>query len=388
MATPETPPSPPAPAAGRVPITQRLISLDAFRGATMALMVLVNNPGDGSHTYGPLNHSDWNGWTITDVVFPSFLWIVGVAMTFSLGGRLERGAAKSALMLQALRRAAIIYALGLLCYLFPYFDFGTMRILGVLQRIGICYFLASAIYLWTPKVKAQIAWIVALLGVYWLLMAFVPVPGYGAGRLDVAGNLSHYVDWHVLGAHNYAGTKTWDPEGIISTLPAIATALFGILAGHVLRMKRTLPERTTIMFLAGNALIALGLICDIWLPINKKLWTSSFSLFMAGLDFVLLAFFVYFVDGQGYKRVVKPAVIMGMNAITIYMLSELLAIALTAIRWGQGASAMNLQTWLYRTCFVPIASPYNASLLWAVVYTLLMYLAAYAMYKKQWFVRI
>jgi predicted acyltransferase len=372
----------------RVPVSQRLVSLDAFRGAVMALMVLVNNSGDGSHTYGPLNHSDWNGWTITDVVFPSFLWIVGVAMTFSLGGRLDRGVAKSALMLQAFRRAAILYALGLLTYLVPFFDFGTMRVLGVLQRIGICYFLASAIYVWTPKVRAQIAWIVSLLVGYWLLMAFVPVPGFGAGRLDVEGNLAHYVDRIVLGAHNYQWTKTWDPEGIISTLPAIATALFGILAGHVLRMKRTLPERTTIMFLAGNALLALGLICDIWLPINKKLWTSSFSLFMAGLDFVLLAFFVYFVDGQGYKRAAKPAVIMGMNAITIYMLSELLAIALGAIHWGKGAAAMNLQTWLYKTCFAPVASPYNASLLWAVVFTLLMYVAAYAMYKKQWFVRI
>jgi predicted acyltransferase len=388
MATPELHIKTSAPASGHVPIAQRLVSLDAFRGAVMALMVLVNNSGDGSHTYGPLNHSDWNGWTITDVVFPSFLWIVGVAMTFSLGGKLERGVAKSALMLQAFRRAAIIYALGLLVYLFPFFDLGTMRILGVLQRIGICYFLASAIYLWTPKVKAQIIWIVSLLGVYWLLMAFVPVPGYGEGRLDVEGNLSHYVDWNVLGRHNYSGTKTWDPEGIVSTLPAIATALFGILAGHVLRMKRTLPERTTIMFLAGNALIALGLICDIWLPINKKLWTSSFSLFMAGLDFVLLAFFVYFVDGQGYKRVAKPAVIMGMNAITVYMLSELLAIILSVIHWGKGATATSLQTWLYKTCFAPLASPYNASLLWAIAFTLLMYVAAYAMYRKQWFIRI
>lgn len=388
MATSESLSSTPAPGGGRVPITQRLVSLDAFRGATMALMVLVNNSGDGTHTYGPLNHSDWNGWTITDVVFPSFLWIVGVSMTLSLGGRLERGAAKSTLMLQAFRRAAIIYALGLLVYLFPLFDLGTMRVLGVLQRIGICYFLASAIYLWTPKVKAQIAWIVALLVGYWLLMAFVPVPGYGAGRLDLEGNLSHYVDRIVLGKHNYGGTPTWDPEGIVSTLPAIATALFGILAGHVLRMKRSLPERTTLLFVAGNALLALGLICDIWLPINKKLWTSSFSLFMAGLDFVLLAFFVHFVDGRGYKRVAKPAVIMGMNAITIYMLSELLAIALGAIRWGKGATAMNLQTWLYRTCFAPFASPYNASLLWAVAFTLLMYLAAYAMYRKQWFIRI
>jgi predicted acyltransferase len=364
------------------------VSLDAFRGATMALMVLVNNSGDGAHTYGPLNHSEWNGWTITDVVFPSFVWIVGVSMTLSLGGRLERGATKSALMLQAFRRAAIIYALGLLTYLFPFFDFSTMRVLGVLQRIGICYFIASAIYLWTPKVRSQIIWIVSLLAGYWLIMMLVPTPGYGAGRLDLEGNISHYVDRIVLGAHNYSGTKTWDPEGIISTLPAIATALFGILAGHVLRLKKSLPERTTILFLAGNILIALGLICDTWLPINKKLWTSSFALFMAGLDFVLLAGFVYLVDGKGYKRAVQPAVIMGMNAITIYMLSELLATCLGVIHWGTGATTTSLQTWLYKTCFTPLASPYNAALLWAVVFVLLMYAVAYAMYRKKWFVRI
>jgi predicted acyltransferase len=388
MATPETLPSPSAPATGHIPITQRLVSLDAFRGATMALMVLVNNSGDGNHTYGPLNHSAWNGWTITDVVFPSFLWIVGVAMTLSLGGRLERGATKQALMLQAFRRAAIIYALGLFSYLFPFFDFSTMRILGVLQRIGICYLIASAIYLWTPKVRSQIIWIVSLLAGYWLIMMLVPTPGYGAGRLDLEGNISHYVDRVVLGAHNYAGTKTWDPEGIISTLPAIATALFGILAGHVLRLKKSLPERTTILFLTGNILIAIGLICDIWLPINKKLWTSSFALFMAGLDFVLLAGFVYLVDGKGYKRAVRPAAIMGMNAITIYMLSELLAVTLGVIHWGTGATATTLQAWLYKTCFSPIASPYNAALLWAIAFVLLMYIAAYAMYRKKWFVRI
>jgi predicted acyltransferase len=370
------------------PVTQRLVSLDAFRGATMALMVLVNNSGDGAHTYGPLNHSAWNGWTITDVVFPSFLWIVGVALTLSLGGRLERGVAKSVLMLQALKRAAILYALGLLVYLFPFFNFGTMRILGVLQRIAICYLIAAAIYIWTPKVRAQIVWIVALLAGYWLIMALVPTPGYGAGRFDVEGNLSHYVDHLVLGVHNYSGTKTWDPEGIISTLPAIATALFGILAGHVLRLKKDLTERTTILFLAGNVLIALGLICDIWLPINKKLWTSSFSLFMAGLDFVLLAGFLYLVDVKGHRRIVRPAVILGMNAIGIYMLSELFSEVLDAVRWGSGATATTLQRWLFHTCFTPLASPYNAALLWAVAFTLLMYAAAYAMYKKNWFIRI
>ena len=386
MSQPVTPPFESSPATA--PMPQRLVSLDAFRGATMALMVLVNNSGDWSHTYGPLRHSAWNGWTITDVVFPSFLWIVGVAITLSLGGRLARGIARSRLMLQALRRAAILYGLGALCYLLPSFDFGTMRLLGVLQRIAICYLIASAIYLYAPRIRTQILWIVFLLAGYWLIMTLIPVPCYGAGRLDMEGNLAHYVDRIVLGAHNYAPTKTWDPEGIVSTLPAIATALFGILAGHLLRQTRGLDWKTTRLFFIGNALIGLGLICDIWLPINKQLWTSSFSLFMAGLDFVLLAGFIYLIDDLGYKRIVQPLVVFGMNAIAIYMLSELLAIALMSIHWHAAAGTISLQSWLFDHCFAPLASPYDAALVWALAFVLLMYVAAYALYRRKWFIRV
>src|SRR5882762_6510348 len=233
---------------------QRLVSLDAFRGATMALMVLVNTPGDGAHVYGPLNHAEWNGWTPTDVVFPSFMWIVGVALTLSLSRRIAAGASRAQLLAQAFRRALILYGLGLLVYAFPNFNLSTQRLLGVLQRIAICYLIAVAIYLYT-RVRGQIIWIVSLLAVYWLLMALVPVPGYGSGRLDVEGNLAHYIDRIVLGAHNYASTKTWDPEGIVSTLPAIATVLFGIIAGHILRLERTLTERTTRLLAVGGRLI-------------------------------------------------------------------------------------------------------------------------------------
>src|SRR5271166_4688330 len=289
--------------------TQRLISLDAFRGATMALMVLVNDPG-GPVSYSPLQHSEWNGWTPTDVVFPSFLWIVGVAMTLSLGRRMEAGVSRGKLFAQVLRRSAILYVLGLIVYVYPGFNFHTQRLLGVLQRIAICYLIAGAIYL-TTRVRGQIIWIVSLLAAYWLLMALVPVPGYGAGRLDEQGNFAHYVDRIVLGSHNYHWTATWDPEGIVSTLPSIATALFGILAGHLLRLDRALAERTAWLLLIGTLLIAAGLISNVWLPINKKLWTSSFSLFMAGLDFVVFAICLWLVDGCGFKRAVKPLAIMG-----------------------------------------------------------------------------
>jgi predicted acyltransferase len=342
----------------------------------MALMVLVNNSGDGAHTYAPLQHSDWNGWTLTDTVFPSFLWIVGVAITLSLGKRMAEGSPARRLFMQVLRRAAILYVLGLMVYAYP-LNLSTQRLLGVLQRIAICYLIASAIYL-TTGVRGQLIWIVSLLAGYWLLMMLGPVPGYGAGDLDV-GITSPTTSIRSCWAATTMPTKTWDPEGIVSTLPSIATGLFGIMAGHILRLRRELSERATWLFLAGNILIALGLVANIWLPINKKLWTSSFSLFMAGLDFVVFAICLWLVDGRGFKRAVKPLPIMGMNAITVYMISELLDEVLSALHWRDP---------LYHAVFTPLASPYNASLLYAMAYTSLLWLIAYGMYRRGWFWRV
>lgn len=358
--------------------SERLTSLDAFRGATMALMVLVNDPGNGHFVYAPLEHSEWNGWTPTDVVFPSFLWIVGVAMTLALGRRMAAGMGRSELFGRALRRAAVLYCLGLLVYLFPYFDFSAMRVMGVLQRIAICYLAATAIFL-TTGIRGQAAWIMGLLSAYWLIMKFAPVPGYGAGHLDVERNFAHYADRIVLGAHNYAPTKTWDPEGIVSTLPAIATVLFGVLAGRILALKRSLSSRAIGLAAAGLVLLAAGLVCEQWLPINKKLWTSSFALFMAGLDFVLFAGFLWIADGLGYKPAFRPLVILGMNAITVYMVSEMLDSAIRALNWRMP---------IYRKMFAPLASPWNASLLYAAAYTLLMFGVAYALHRRGWFLRV
>jgi predicted acyltransferase len=368
------------------PSPSRLVALDAFRGAIITLMVIVNDPGNGNFSYGPLEHAAWNGWTPTDVVFPSFLWIIGVAITLSLAKRLSAGASRSQLFAQIFRRAAVLYALGLVIYGMPEFDLSTLRLLGVLQRLAICYLIASAIYL-TTTIRGQIVWIIGLLSSYWMIMMLAPVPGCGTGHLDVECNFAHYIDRIFLGQHNYASTKTWDPEGIISTIPAIATALFGIMAGHVLRLKRDLAERTTWLFFIGSLLLAAGLICDMWLPINKKLWTSSFAIFMAGLDFVMFAVVLWWVDGLGRKRFVKPFVIMGMNAIAVYMAAELLDIALGKIRLNTGAGSISMHNWLYQNLFAPIASPANASLLYALVYTGLMYLLAYGLYRKKWFLR-
>lgn len=367
--------SQPSPSPGAA---QRLLSLDVFRGATIAFMVLVNNAGDGKHVYAPLEHAEWHGWTLTDVVFPSFLWIVGVAITLSLAKRVAAGASRPALLLQIARRAAIIYALGLLVYLFPEFDFAHMRVLGVLQRIAICYLAASAIYL-TTSVRGQLAWIAGLLASYWALMTLVPAPGFDAGRLDVEGNLAHYIDRIVLGAHNYAHTRTWDPEGILSTLPALATALLGIMAGHVLRLKKDLVEKTAWLLVAGNLLLAAGLVCDTWLPINKKLWTSSFALFMGGLDFILFGLALWFVDHLGARRWTRPFTILGMNAIAVYMMAELFASAIDALGW---------QKQIFASVFAPLASPNTASLLYALSFTLLMFGFAWLLHRRGWYLKV
>jgi predicted acyltransferase len=360
------------------PRAARLVSLDAFRGATIALMVLVNTAGNGDTTYWPLKHAGWHGWTPTDVVFPSFLWIAGVAMTLAFDRRLSAGATRGTLMAQTLRRAAILYVIGLLLYGFPGYNLSTLRLMGVLQRIAICTLAGAAIWL-TTATRGRVAWIVGLLATYWALMMLVPVPGYGAGRLDVEGNLAHYVDRVVLGAHNYADTKTWDPEGIVSTLPAIATLLMGTLAGQWMGAKRPLTQRLVWLAAAGVVLLALGLICHQWLPINKKLWTSSFAIFMAGLDCVLLAATSWVVDVRGWQRVVRPFVILGMNSIAVYVASEFVDVLLTTV---------NLREAIYRTIFVPLASPYNASLLYALAYTLTMFGIAWILYRRRWFIRV
>jgi predicted acyltransferase len=365
-----------SPARDAIPATQRLVSLDAFRGAVMAFMIMVNNNGSERDSYAQLRHAEWHGWTLTDTVFPSFVWIVGVAITLSLGKRLAAGVPRSRLLLTALRRAAILFVLGIAVYAFPHFNPSTQRILGVLQRIAICYLTASAIYLWCG-VRGQIAWLAGLLAAYWLVMTLAPVPGFGPGRLDVEGNFAHYVDRLVLGTHNYAHTHDWDPEGIVSTLPAIATALFGLLAGRVLQLRRSLAERTTWMFMTGALLVAAAWALSFGMPINKKLWTDAFCLFMAGLDFTACAVFVWVIDGLGWKRPFQPAVIMGMNAIAIYLASEF------------GAELIGgAQQRIYRTVFVPLASPANASLLYSLAFTAVMYLIAYVMYRQRWFIRV
>lgn len=374
----------------------RLQSLDVFRGATIAAMILVNNPGSWEYSYAQLKHAAWHGWTFTDWIFPFFLFIVGVAMTFSFPKRLEQGQTKKQLLLHTLRRAVILFALGLLVNGFPFglfdhqFSCATLRIPGVLQRIAICFLIASIIFM-TTKIRGQIIWTVSLLAVYWLLIKLVPVPGFGAGVMAPTGNLCWYVDSTLLHGHTwiYAPAEGFDPEGIVSTIPAIATTLFGLLTGQWLRSERSREEKTVWMFVMGQAMLLLGVIFDNWLPINKNMWTSSYSVFMAGWALICLATFYWLIDVKGMQRWAKPFTIFGMNAITVFVLSELLAILLWVITWkGADGAVNNLHDYIHGHLFMPLASTTNASLLFAIAFVLAMYLLAWAMWKKRWFLKV
>ncbi len=369
----------------------RLLSLDVFRGLTIASMVLVNNPGAGATTYASLLHASWNGWTFTDTVFPFFLWIAGVAMTFSFARRLDMtpGSSRGPLMLHSLKRAASIFGVGLLLNGFPYYNLATLRIPGVLQRIAVCYLIAAAIVLYFG-IRGCALSIPVLFAVYWVFMTLVPVPGFGPGVLTTEGNFSAYVDRIFLTGHMYSQTKTWDPEGIVSTLPAIASVLFGILTGEWLRVGRSREqkpsgnEKALWMLAAGGILIVAGYVMNIWMPINKNLWTPSYTALMAGLALVVFSACYWTIDVKGWKSWSRPFAIYGSNAIVLYALSGLLARLLSLIKFD-GATLKSL---VYQNVFVPLASPYSASLLFALSNVAIVYLAAWAMYRKQWYVRL
>ncbi len=368
--------------------SKRLLSLDAFRGATIVAMILVNNPGSWSALYPQLRHAEWNGWTMTDWIFPFFLFTVGVAMTLSFAKRVESGIPVRQLYGHIITRTIIIFALGLFLNGFPYFNFSELRIPGVLQRIAICYGITSIIFLHST-LRGQIYWITGLLACHWLIMQYIPVPGIGSGLYEPGKNFSNYIDSLVLSGHMWNQTVTWDPEGIISTIPSIATVLFGILTGHLLRSEKTKEEKTIRMYAAGTFLIIFGIIIDMWVPINKKIWTSSFSIFTAGWANLCLATCFWSFDVKGYGRYAKPLVIYGMNAIAVYVVSELVAITIGIINVtdGKGVS-LPLQEYLYANIFLPIANPVNASLLFAISFVVVMYFFVWVLWKKNWFLKV
>jgi predicted acyltransferase len=371
------------------PSSERLMSLDLFRGTTIALMILVNDPGDRSASYWLLEHANWNGWTPTDLVFPFFLFIVGVAMAFSFTSRLHRGESRTHLLTHVLWRGAVLFAMGVFLNGFPnHYQLDHWRIYGVLQRIAICYVLTSVLELWTGW-RVQLTVALACIAGYWVLMRFVPVPGFGIPThniplLDPDRNIAAWLDRKLLMGHLYEGTR--DPEGVISTIPALATCLAGLLTGRWLRTTYSPARKAAGMAVAGVIAIAVGRTWHLWFPINKKLWTSSYVIFTAGLALVCLAACYWIVDAKRHRGWwTKLVLVFGTNAIAAYFFSEVVAKLMESIRLASGGT---IQEFLYQRLFEPLAIPANASLLYALVYLAFCWVAMALLYRKRLFLKI
>ncbi|MEO5760762.1 MAG: heparan-alpha-glucosaminide N-acetyltransferase domain-containing protein, partial [Vicinamibacteria bacterium] len=330
---------------------ERLVSVDAFRGATVAGMILVNNPGDWGHIYWPLEHAPWNGWTPTDLIFPFFLFLVGASLAFS-----TRDTTKAAAI-----RALKIFGLGFFMAFYPRFNVLTVRIPGVLARIALCYFVAFLIkkYFGLKGVAAIAA---ACCLSYWFLMTVVPVPGGFPPNLEPETNLGAWLDRLIFGQHLWVTSKTWDPEGLLSSLPAVGTTLFGYLAGSLFRAGLHPSDIIRRLSISGFVLTVAGLTWNTVFPINKSLWTSSYVLFTAGLASILLAGFYWVADVKGHKAVMKPFVIYGVNAIVVFVTSGLLAKTMGLIKLPLGDSIVSSQVFIYRVFFLSWLTPFNASL--------------------------
>ncbi len=422
--------------------SSRLVSLDAFRGITIAGMILVNNPGSWQHLYSPLSHAQWHGWTPTDLVFPFFLFIVGVAMAFSFRRRLAQSDGRRRLFAQVIRRTIILFLLGLIMFGFPDFrligpyilvivglsllyadepllgrggsgpararkiaacvvlvaavvyfavDFGhfqetRLRVPGVLQRIAVCYFFASVIAM-TWGTWGRVIWVAVLLGAYWLIVAKVSPPaGYTADVTGPEGLLHDWIDVKLLGAHLYRERP--DPEGILSTLPAVATALLGLLTGQWLQNAREGRDKVIGLFFAANVALVLALWMNLAFPISKKIWTSSYVILTAGLAVHFLTMCYWLIDVRGHRRWAWPFVVFGANSIAVYFASSLLAKMLGRWTLSTDGGAIVVKTWAYDNLFASWAGPLNGSFLFALAYVIVWLLPLIPLYWRRIYVKI
>jgi len=379
-----------APSSSHVP-AKRLVSLDVLRGITIAFMILVNN-GVSNYAFPRLEHAEWNGWTPTDLVFPTFLFLVGVTIVFSFESRLSRGASKSSLLLHTFRRACILFALGLVVNGFPHFPLATLRIYGVLQRIAICFLIASVLYLLDRRPWSKIAIIVLALFGYWVLLRWVPVPGFGMpGRdiplFDPSRNLGAYIDRHIFPGRLYRGVR--DPEGLLSNIPALGTTLLGMLTAMWLRSKRSPSIKAWGMLAAGVLGIFLGQLWGLWFPINKNLWSSSYVLFAAGIALVALSVCYWAIDIRNWKTGWTYIwLVFGMNAITAYVFSELLSSTLYAVDVHTGTKTVSLSWYLFAHCFAEFPSHHLASLAYSIGIVAMCFIPVAILYRQKIFLKV
>jgi predicted acyltransferase len=377
---------------------RRLVSLDALRGLTIAFMIMVNNNGS-ERAWWFMKHAEWNGLTPTDLVFPTFLFVVGASIVFAFEARLAKGATSAQLAAQTFRRAITLFCFGIIVNnfggvlnSFPHIDFGGWRIYGVLQRIAICYLIASLLYLWDRRWQTKAAVIVASLVGYWILMRWVPVPGAGLPVRDIPFldkdlNLVAWLDRHIFPARMLYET-TRDPEGLLSDLPSLGTALLGMLAGMWMRSKRTLSARAAGLAAGAATLLILGCLWSLEFPVNKKLWTSSYVLVAAGISCALLALFFWAVEVKNWRgNWLWPFLVLGSNSIAAYMISELLDTALNLIHLSYNGHRIGPLGWLNVHTFMQIPGGLG-SFAYSFTYLVICFIPVWIMYRKKIFLKV
>jgi predicted acyltransferase len=376
----------------------RLMSLDVFRGLTIAAMLLVNNAGDWSHVWGPLEHAEWHGCTSTDLIFPFFLFIMGVAMQFSFAGRLEKPGGKIDLIGQICRRTIIIFLLGIILAMFIWPSYlGHFRMYGVLERIAICYFFASFIMLYTG-VRGQVFFFLLLMAIYYIILKFIPMPGQMAGGLERYKNIVDYTDTGIFGNLNYewdAGLKMGhDPEGLLSTIPSICTTLAGGLCGFWLRRKEKGDfEKVAGMSAIGVLLIIAGKLLKHDIPMNKNLWTPSYVIYTAGAALLCLSVCYWLIDIKGWRMWAKPFLYYGTNAIAAYFGASMMGLIIVMVRvTGDGGKVMRLKTYLfthyYKSWMPGIFGVYATSAAWGASFVILWCIITWILYRKKIFIKV
>lgn len=379
-----------------MPSSSRNTAVDVFRGITIALMIIVNNQGDWSHVYRPFRHAAWHGWLGADIVFPFFVFIMGVSISYSFSARHDRGDGKGGMALKILRRSAILIGLGLFINLFPKFEFATMRIPGVLQRVGICYFFASMIFLYCGK-KTRWTTAVLLLAGYGVILKYLAPGGPGDQALSPGGNICLAVDRFLLAGHTYehASVPGFDPEGILSTLGALTSALAGTFAGDWMiksgersQARAAIPARGA-MFMAGIAALVFGAALGYWIPINKNLWTPSYAVFMAGMALALLAALHWLIEEKRLTAWSKPFLVLGVNAIAAYVLSSAVGKFLALVKIAShGGGYTTVKTVLFNALFASWLTPPAASLAYATAYLALWIGLMFFLYRRHIMIKI
>jgi len=383
---------------------QRLLSIDVLRGITIAFMIMVNNNG-GSGSWGFMNHAQWNGLTPTDLVFPTFVFVVGASIVFAFHARMKRGATRAELARHTVYRAVVLFALGMVVNNFPFFHWQYMRFYGVLQRIAICYLVVGLFYIWDQKASTKVVALVVSLVGYWVLIRWVPVPGAGMpGRdipfMDVRNNLTNWLDRLVMPHHLYLDYdtidphNTRDPEGLLSDLPAFGTCLLGVLAGIWLRGQRAAKSTLGGLAAAAVGCLAVGYLWSMEFPLNKNMWTSTFVLVAAGYSLTVLTLSYLLMDvlgwgrGEGSKRFVYPFLVLGSNAITAYMFSEIVPGVLDRIHFTADGRLTNPMAWLANHVFIHMPTPGWAAFAFSFTTLAYCFIPVWIMYRKKIFVKV